>query len=132
MMFQGHHSHLKNLLTLLYHFIRGIISIEMGIEDSELLDNIYEKYMDSDFKFINDRFEDLKNEIERENLEMRDEKKDDESFRRGLWLYDMLRITRGVHGFVQLGCQRDAERTAGAVGYSVSDYLLLMVIYNLI
>ena len=41
-------------------FIRGIISIEMGIEDSELLDNIYEKYMDSDFKFINDRFEDLK------------------------------------------------------------------------
>lgn len=59
-------------------FIRGIISIEMGIEDSELLDNIYEKYMDSDFKFINDRFEDLKNEIERENLEMRDEKKEKE------------------------------------------------------
>lgn len=63
-------------------FIRGIISIEMGIEDSELLDNIYEKYMDSDFKFINDRFEDLKNEIERENLEMRDEKKEKEIWRK--------------------------------------------------
>ncbi len=63
-------------------FVRGIISIETGIEDLELLDNIYEKYMDSDFKFINDRFEELKNEIERENLEMRDEKKEKEIWRK--------------------------------------------------
>ena len=63
-------------------FVRAMISIETGIEDLDLLDNIYEKYMDSDFKFINDRFEDLKNEIERENLEMRDEKKEKESWRK--------------------------------------------------
>ena len=63
-------------------FVRAMISIETGIEDLDLLDNIYEKYMDSDFKFINDRFEDLKNEIERENLEMRDEKKEKEIWRK--------------------------------------------------
>ena len=63
-------------------FVRAMISIETGIEDLDLLDNIYEKYMDSDFKFINDRFEDLKNEIERENLDMRDEKKEKEIWRK--------------------------------------------------
>ena len=56
-------------------FVRAMISIETGIEDLDLLDNIYEKYMDSDFKLINDKFEDLKNEIEREKLDVRDEKK---------------------------------------------------------
>lgn len=63
-------------------FVRAIISIESGIEDLEILDNIYEKYMDSDFKLINDKFEDLKNEIEREKLDMRDEKKEKEIWRK--------------------------------------------------
>lgn len=63
-------------------FVRAMISIESGIEDLELLDNIYEKYMDSDFKLINDKFEDLKNEIEREKLDMRDEKKEKEIWRK--------------------------------------------------
>lgn len=44
-------------------FIRGIISIETGIEDLDLLDSIYEKYMDNDFNLINDNFEDLKNDL---------------------------------------------------------------------
>lgn len=63
-------------------FVRAIISIESGIEDLEILDNIYEKYMDSDFKLINDKFEDLKNEIEREKLDVRDEKKEKEIWRK--------------------------------------------------
>ena len=63
-------------------FIRAIISIEIGIEDIELLDNIYEEYMDSDFKFINDKFEDLKNELGKEKLDMRDEKKEKEIWRK--------------------------------------------------
>ena len=63
-------------------FVRAIISIESGIEDLEILDNIYEKYMDSDFKLINDKFEDLKNEIEMEKLDMRDEKKEKEIWRK--------------------------------------------------
>ena len=48
-------------------FVRAMISIETGIEDLELLDNVYEKYMDSDFKLINDKFEDLKNELKEQN-----------------------------------------------------------------
>ena len=63
-------------------FVRAMISIESGIEDLDLLDNIYEKYMDSDFKLINDKFEDLKNEIEREKLAMRDENKEKEIWRK--------------------------------------------------
>lgn len=63
-------------------FVRAMISIETGIEDLELLDNVYEKYMDSDFKLINDKFEDLKNEIEMEKLDMRDEKKEKEIWRK--------------------------------------------------
>ena len=63
-------------------FIKSILSIESGIEDLDLLDNIYEKYIDNDFKLINDKFEDLKNEIERESLDMRDEKKEKEIWRR--------------------------------------------------
>ena len=63
-------------------FVRAMISIETGIEDLDLLDNIYEKYMDSDFKLINDKFEDLKNEIEMEKLDMRDEKKEKELWRK--------------------------------------------------
>lgn len=63
-------------------FVRAMISIETGIEDLELLDNVYEKYMDSDFKLINDKFEDLKNEIEREKLDVRDEKKEKEIWRK--------------------------------------------------
>ena len=63
-------------------FVRAIISIESGIEDLDILDNIHEKYMDSDFKLINDKFEDLKNEIEREKLDMRDEKKEKEIWRK--------------------------------------------------
>lgn len=63
-------------------FIRAIISIEIGIEDIELLDNIYEEYMDSDFKLLNNRFEDLKNELGKEKIEMRDEKKEKEIWRK--------------------------------------------------
>ena len=63
-------------------FIRAIISIEAGIEDIELLDNIYEEYMDKDFKFINDKFEELKNELGKEKLDMRDEKKEKEIWRK--------------------------------------------------
>ena len=63
-------------------FVRAMISIESGIEDLDLLDNIHEKYMDSDFKLINDKFEDLKNEIEREKLDVRDEKKEKEIWRK--------------------------------------------------
>ncbi len=63
-------------------FVRAIISIESGIEDLDILDNIHEKYMDSDFKLINDKFEDLKNEIEREKLDVRDEKKEKEIWRK--------------------------------------------------
>ena len=63
-------------------FVRAMISIETGIEDLDLLDNIYEKYMDSDFKLINDKFEDLKNKIEMEKLDMRDEKKEKEIWRK--------------------------------------------------
>lgn len=63
-------------------FVRAMISIETGIEDLHLLDNIYEKYMDSDFKLINDKFEDLKNKIEMEKLDMRDEKKEKEIWRK--------------------------------------------------
>lgn len=63
-------------------FVRAMISIESGIEDLDLLDNIHEKYMGSDFKLINDKFEDLKNEIEREKLDVRDEKKEKEIWRK--------------------------------------------------
>ena len=63
-------------------FIRGIISIETETEDLELLDNIYEKYMDSDFKLINDRFEDLKSELGKEELEVIDEKKEKEIWKK--------------------------------------------------
>lgn len=63
-------------------FVRAMISIESGIEDLDLLDNIHEKYMDSDFKLINDKFEDLKNEIEREKLDVRDEKKEKDIWRK--------------------------------------------------
>lgn len=63
-------------------FVRAMISIETGIEDLEILDNIYEKYIDNDFKLINDKFEDLKNEIEMEKLDMRDEKKEKEIWRK--------------------------------------------------
>lgn len=63
-------------------FVRAIISIESGIEDLDILDNIHEKYMDSDFKLINDKFEDLKNEIEREKLDVRDEKKEKEIWKK--------------------------------------------------
>ena len=59
-------------------FVRAIISIESGIEDLDILDNIHEKYMDSDFKLINDKFEDLKNELGKEKVEMSDEKKEKE------------------------------------------------------
>ena len=63
-------------------FVRAMISIETGIEDLDFFYNIYEKYMDSDFKLINDKFEDLKNKIEMEKLDMRDEKKEKEIWRK--------------------------------------------------
>ena len=47
-------------------FVRAIISIESGIEDLDILD----------------KFEDLKNEIEREKLDVRDEKKEKEIWRK--------------------------------------------------
>lgn len=51
-------------------FVRAIISIENNIDDLEVLDNIYEKYMDNDFKLINDKFEELKNELGKDRREM--------------------------------------------------------------
>lgn len=51
-------------------FVRAIISIENNIDDLEVLDNIYDKYMDNDFKLINDKFEELKNELGRDSREM--------------------------------------------------------------
>lgn len=76
-------NNIENLMKENYaDFIRAIISIEMETEDLELLDNIYEKYMDSDFKFINDRFEDLKNELGKEELEVIDEKKEKEIWKK--------------------------------------------------
>lgn len=63
-------------------FVRAIISIESGIEDLDILDNIHEKYMDSDFKLINDKFEDLKNELGKEKVEMSDEKKEKEIWKK--------------------------------------------------
>ena len=64
------------------NFVKATLSIEKGIEDIELLDKIYDEYMDRDFNFINDNFEDLKNELGKENLEMRDEKKEKEILRK--------------------------------------------------
>ncbi len=64
------------------NFVRAMISIETGIDDLDLLDNIYEKYMDIDFKLINDNFEELKNELGKENIEMRDEKKEKEIWKK--------------------------------------------------
>lgn len=37
-------------------FIKGIISIEKGVDDLELLDNMYQEYMKSEFNLINDKF----------------------------------------------------------------------------
>ncbi|WP_291653129.1 ImmA/IrrE family metallo-endopeptidase [Clostridium sp.] len=51
-------------------FIKSIISIETGIEDINLLDNIYEKYMDNDFKLINDKFEELQDDLGKDRREM--------------------------------------------------------------
>lgn len=51
-------------------FVRAIISIEKGVDDLDLLDKIYDEYMDRDFNLINDNFEDLKNEMGKENLEV--------------------------------------------------------------
>lgn len=62
---------IKNLMDRNYeNFIKGIISIEMGIEDLDLLDNIYAKYMDNDFNLINDKFEELKNDLEKDSKDM--------------------------------------------------------------
>lgn len=51
-------------------FVRAIISIENNINDLDVLDNIYYKYMDNDFKLINDKFEELKNDLGKDNIEM--------------------------------------------------------------
>lgn len=48
-------------------FVMAMISIETGINDLDLLENIYEKYMDNDFKLINDNFEELKSELGKES-----------------------------------------------------------------
>ena len=61
-------------------FIRGIISIETGIEDLDLLDSIYEKYMDSDFNLINDNFEDLKNDLLNYSNYDKEKEKENESY----------------------------------------------------
>ncbi len=63
-------------------FVMAMISIEIGINDLDLLENIYEKYMGNDFKLINDNFEELKNELRKENIEMRDEKKEKEIWKK--------------------------------------------------
>jgi len=63
-------------------FVRAMISIEKGIDDLDSLDKIYDEYIDRDFNLINDKFEDLKNELGKENLEMRDEKKEKEIWRK--------------------------------------------------
>ena len=61
-------------------FIRGIISIETGIEDLDLLDSIYEKYMDNDFNLINDNFEDLKNDLLNYSNYDKEKEKENESY----------------------------------------------------
>lgn len=63
-------------------FIKAIVSIETGIDDLEVLDDIYEKYMNDDFGLINDKFEDLKNELGKEDIEMIDEKKEKEIWKK--------------------------------------------------
>lgn len=40
-------------------FIKAIISIETGIEELDILDNVFENYMNDDISFINDKFENL-------------------------------------------------------------------------
>lgn len=40
-------------------FIKAVISIETGIEDLDILDSIFDKYMNDDMNFINDKFEGL-------------------------------------------------------------------------
>ena len=40
------------------NYIKAILSIELNIEQEELLDDLYNEYMDNDnFKLINDNFE---------------------------------------------------------------------------
>lgn len=71
MEFKAIKENIKNLMDRNYeNFIKGIISIEMGIEDLDLLDNIYAKYMDNDFNLINDKFEELKNDLEKDSKDM--------------------------------------------------------------
>lgn len=40
------------------NYIKAILSIELSIEQEEILDDLYDKYMDNDeFKLLNDNFE---------------------------------------------------------------------------
>lgn len=40
------------------NYIKAILSIELSIEKEEILDDLYDKYMDNDeFKLLNDNFE---------------------------------------------------------------------------
>lgn len=40
-------------------FVKAVISIETGIEDLDILDSVFDKYMNDDMNFINDKFEGL-------------------------------------------------------------------------
>ncbi len=48
------------------NYIKAILSIELNIEQEELLDDLYNEYMENDnFKLINDNFE-IKEDFEME------------------------------------------------------------------
>ncbi len=45
------------------NYIKAIISIEKEINDPDILEYLYTKYMKQDFNLINDEFDELINEL---------------------------------------------------------------------
>lgn len=46
------------------NFIKAIISIEKGVEDLDVLNNVYSHYMDNEYNLLNDSFESAINELD--------------------------------------------------------------------
>lgn len=60
---------IENIINNHYEdFVKALISIEKGVEDEDVLDELYDRFMDNDgVNFINDYFDDVMYDLEQEN-----------------------------------------------------------------
>ncbi len=62
--YEGMKKLLNDLIDTDYeNYIKAIISIEKEINDPDILEYLYTKYMKQDFNLINDEFDELINEL---------------------------------------------------------------------